>query len=547
MLSTVSPNTGAQGATLASVSLSGNFTHWVQNTTTATFGAGISVNSLTVNSATSATASLTISPTASTGSNNVTLTTSGEIVTLTNGFTITAGPAAISSIVSNSGQQGQSLTVTVTGTSTHFAQGVTTANFGSGITVGSVSVSSTTSAQVQLTIAPGASLGTRSVTLTTSGESASLTSGFTVTAGTPTITSINPSSGAQGQTNLNVTIAAAFTHFIQGTTTANFASGITVASVTVTDATDATVNISIPGTTGTGSRTVSLTTGGETVSTSFTVSSGSATIASVSPSTGQQGQNIGTLSIVGSGTNFLQGTSVFSLGQGITTSTLSVTDATHATPSIAIDPAATPGARTATMTSGGETASLNSAFTVTAGTPVITSVSPNSLAQGAMGNITVTGQSTSFSGLSTANFGAGVVINQVTFNSATSLTVNVTVGRTATTGTHNVTITTGSQIVTLNGGFTITTGPAAISSISPTNAAQGTSGVSISIVGSGTHFSQSNSVASFGAGVTVQSLTVNSATSATAIINIDPAAGTGLRTVTITTAGETLLSLTASP
>ena len=199
------------------------------------------------------------------------------------------------------------------------------------------------------------------------------------------------------------------------------------------------------------------------------------------------------------------------------------------------------------MTSGGETASLNSAFTVTAGTPVITSVSPNSLAQGAMGNITVTGQFTSFSGLSTANFGAGVVINQVTFNSATSLTVNVTVGRTATTGTHNVTITTGSQIVTLNGGFTITTGPAAISSISPTNAAQGTSGVSISIVGSGTHFSQSNSVASFGAGVTVQSLTVNSATSATAIINIDPAAGTGLRTVTITTAGETLLSLTASP
>jgi hypothetical protein len=339
VLSTVSPNTGAQGATLASVSLSGNFTHWVQNTTTATFGAGISVNSLTVNSATSATASLTISPTASTGSNNVTLTTSGEIVTLTNGFTITAGPAAISSIVSNSGQQGQSLTVTVTvtGTSTHFAQGVTTANFGSGITVGSVSVNSLTSAQVQLTIAPGASLGARNVTLATSGESASITGGFTVTAGTPTITSINPSSGPQGQTNLNGTIAAAFTHFIQGTTTANFASGITVASVTVTDATDATVNISIPGTTGTGSRTVSLTTGGETVSTSSTVSSGSATIASVSPSTGQQGQNIGTLSIVGSGTNFLQGTSVFSLGQGITTSTLSVTDATHATASIAID------------------------------------------------------------------------------------------------------------------------------------------------------------------------------------------------------------------
>jgi hypothetical protein len=538
VLTTVNPNSGVQGQTIASVALTGNFTHWVQGTTTATFGANITVNSLTVNSATSATASITIDPLATAGARNVTLTTGGEIVTAINGFTINAGSAAISSIVPNTAQQGQGLSVTVTGTSTHFAQGTTTANFGAGITVNAVNVTSATSATVQLTVAAGAGIGARTPTLTTGGESASLTNGFTVTAGTPVITSVNPGSGIQGQTNLNVVIAGAFTHFSQGTTTANFGANVTINSVTVTDATDATVNITILGTAATGSRSISLSTGGETVTSGFTVSSGSAVILSVTPNSGQQGQSIGSVAIVGQGTNFLQGTSTFSLGLGITTSSLTVTDATHATAGIAIDPAAVAGTRTAVMTTGGEVASLNNAFTVTAATPVITTISPNSLAQGATSNIAVTGQFTHFSASSTANFGAGVVVNSVTFNSATSLTVNVTVSATATTGSNNVTITTGAEVVTSTNGFTITAGPAAISSLTPNSEPQGATSVSIAIVGMSTNFNQTNSVANFGAGITVNSLTVTNTTHATAVITIAAGASVGARTVVVTTGGE---------
>ena len=58
-LTSLTPNTGQVGQTL-SVAIVGQNTHFVQGTTLASFGAGITVNSLTVNSATSATANITI-------------------------------------------------------------------------------------------------------------------------------------------------------------------------------------------------------------------------------------------------------------------------------------------------------------------------------------------------------------------------------------------------------------------------------------------------------------------------------------------------------
>jgi hypothetical protein len=87
ILTTVNPNTGQQGQLNESVSLTGQSTHWVQGTTTASFGAGITVATLTINSATSATAVLNIDPAAA-GARNVTVTTGGEVVTLNNGFTV---------------------------------------------------------------------------------------------------------------------------------------------------------------------------------------------------------------------------------------------------------------------------------------------------------------------------------------------------------------------------------------------------------------------------------------------------------------------------
>src|SRR5439155_1909937 len=91
VLQTVNPGSGQQGQQNLSVNLTGQFTHFVQGTTTASFGAGISVATLTVNAATTATGVLNIDPAAATGSRKVAMTTGGEAVTVGNGFTVTAG------------------------------------------------------------------------------------------------------------------------------------------------------------------------------------------------------------------------------------------------------------------------------------------------------------------------------------------------------------------------------------------------------------------------------------------------------------------------
>src|SRR5207302_1768110 len=157
VLTTVNPNTGQQGSAEESVGLKGQFTQWVQGTTTASFGAGITVATLTVNSATTATAVLNINAAAAAGSRNVTVTTGAEVETLNNGFTVTNGTPVLTTVNPNTGQQGQTNeSVNLTGQFTHWVQGTTTASFGAGITVATLTVKSATTATAVLNIDPEA-------------------------------------------------------------------------------------------------------------------------------------------------------------------------------------------------------------------------------------------------------------------------------------------------------------------------------------------------------------------------------------------------------
>ena len=386
VLTSVTPKSGEQGATITSVALVGTFTHFVQGTSVATFGAGITVNSLTVTDASHASANITISPTAPTGASNVTVTTGGEVVTLTNGFTVGAGTPVLTSVNPNSGAQGATITsVALVGTFTHFVQGTSVATFGAGITVNSLTVTDATHASANITISPTAPTGASNVTVTTGGEVVTLTNGFTVTAGTPVLTSVNPNSGAQGATITSVALIGTFTHFVQGTSVATFGAGITVNSLTVTEAAQASANITIASGATTGARNVTVTTGGEvvTLTNGFTVGTGTPVLTSVTPNSGLQGATITSVALVGTFTHFVQGTSVATFGTGITVNSLTVTDASHASANITISPTAPPGASNVTVTTGGEVVTLTNGFTVTSGTPVLISVTPNSGLQGA--------------------------------------------------------------------------------------------------------------------------------------------------------------------
>jgi len=178
------PNSGQVGQRNLSVSLTGQFTNWVQGTTTASFGPGITVAALAVTSSTTATASLNIDPAAMPGPRTVTLTTGTEIATLANGFTILAQTSVLVSVNPSSGQLGQqNLSVGLTGQFTNWVQGTTAASFGAGITVSSLTVNSPTSATAVLTIDPATTTGPRTVTLTTGSEVESLGNGFVISGG----------------------------------------------------------------------------------------------------------------------------------------------------------------------------------------------------------------------------------------------------------------------------------------------------------------------------------------------------------------------------
>ncbi len=173
------------------------------------------------------------------------------------------GPQIVG-ISPNSGSQGRAnLNVELTGLSTHFVQGQTSASFGAGITVIGTTVNDAARATVTVAIDSAAALGGRTILLTTGSEIASALNGFTVTPAAR-VGQVSPRTGLPGQT-LTVSLTGQFTHFVQGLTLANLGPGITVNGTTVTDSTHANLNLTIDSNASFGPRILTVTTGDELI------------------------------------------------------------------------------------------------------------------------------------------------------------------------------------------------------------------------------------------------------------------------------------------
>ena len=111
---------------------------------------------------------------------------------------------------------------------------------------------------------------------------------------------------------------------------------------------------------------------------------------------------------------------------------------------------------TLVVTDGPNLPTQNISFTTVSApstTPTLDSLSPTSGTQGQTLDVALTG--TNFASGATSDFGSDITINSTTFNSATSLTANITISGSATTGARNVIVTsggqtTGSQTFTVN-------------------------------------------------------------------------------------------------
>ena len=272
-------------------------------------------------------------------------------------------PPAVSSVSPNSGSTAGGTAVTITGT--NFAAGATV-TFGGTATTNVIAVNSTTITATT----PAGSAGAVTVTVTVSGQSGSLTSGFTYVtslAGSPTVAGVSPNSGSTaGGTAVTIT----------GT---NFAVGAT-ATFGGTAATKAVVvsGTQITATTPAGSAgavTVTVTVGGQTgsLANAFTYASPTSppTVSGVSPNSGSTG---GGTAVTIAGTNFAAGAAVTFGGTAATN--VAVVSGTEIT---AMTPAGSAEAVTVTVTNpGAQSGSLANGFTyVVVATTAITYVQGN--------------------------------------------------------------------------------------------------------------------------------------------------------------------------
>ena len=411
-------------------------------------GAGVTVNTVVVGSSTSLTASFVLDAAAAVGARTVTVTTAGG-TSAGQTFTITLpAPDAptLTSVAPNQGARGTTVAVTLTGT--NLVAGATTVNVsGSGVTVTNITVSGGTaqtanarrrtsqpaavsggtSLTANFVIDPAAADGARTVTVTTAGGTSAAQT-FTITApGAPLLTSVAPNLGLRG-TTVAVTLTGA--GFVASATTAAVSgSGVTVTNVVVGSATSLTANFVLDPAAAEGPRNVTVTTAAGTSGAQiFTVTvplpPGTPTLTSISPSQGVPGT---TVAVTLTGTNFVVGATTVAIGgSGATVTNVVVSSATSLTANFVLDPTATAGLRTVTVTTSIGTSEPR-IFTLSPpaiGAPTLASITPN---EGIRGNtITATLTGTNFvPGATTVSVaGAGVTVNNVAVSSTTSLTAS---------------------------------------------------------------------------------------------------------------------------
>jgi hypothetical protein len=548
-----------QGQTL-NVCVVGQLSSWQQGVTTANFGPGIAVDALTITSSTTATAQITVLTTSPLGFEPVTLLTNGQYAMINQGINVVQGTAALLSSSPNSAQQGSTLNVQVLGNLTHWQSGVTVASYSvAGIIVNSFTAQDSNTGVINVSVSPLAPVlvlpGCASLTITTGTEQVGLADQFCVQAGPAALANINPSSAIQGSTP-TVTVTGQNTHFMAGVTTASFGTGVTAGTVNVSSPTSATVSVAVQTTAPTGYHTVTLTTEGENASIAnlFQVTPGTPTLNQCSPVSGQQGQSL-TVHCIGQNTHWAQGTTV-TFGPGVTVNTVTVDDATDADVAISIDPLAYVGSTTVTFTTNTEIVSSPSVFSIAAGPAIISQVAPGSANQGQEVVLNITGDSTHWAQgvtqFSLDGAGIDIKINNVVINSATNANADITVSPTASLGTRGVYMLTGGEALVDEscpvqtpgcvGGLIITGGIPSIIGLSPNGANPGNTNLNVQITGAFTDWTSASTTVDFGPGITVQNYTVNSFTSITAVVNIDPSAALGYRTVTVQTGTQGLVS-----
>jgi outer membrane protein assembly factor BamB len=279
---------------------------------------------------------------------------------------------------------------------------------------------------------------------------------YEITTPGPPITAVTPNAIGQGS---SVTVTLTGSGF-SGTPSV-FVSGtlVTASSVVVNSSTSLQVNLKVAGTATVGPRDITVIEPGpvaDTCSGCLTIDT-PPTLSSVSPNTVPLGESA---NITVTGTNFQPGATLNHLN-GLTFSGTTFVSSTQLTSTVKVSPSATTGIHKLRVTNpDGVVSRACSCMTVTSDpAPTFSSVSPGSVGQQSTSTLTLTG--TDFTSNSQLSFSAsGITLNNLLYNSPTSITAKITASSTATLGPGDVTVTTPGGSATCSGCLTIDPHPA---------------------------------------------------------------------------------------
>lgn len=441
-ITAISPSSGGvSGGT--SVTITG--TRFTPNTTV-NFGAvaASSVTQLDANTL------IAVTPNNSNGAVNVVVSNSAGSATANNGFNYILIAPVLSGISPSTSSVSGGVSITLTGLN---LTGTNSVLIGGRAATNINVVNDTTVTALVPAYLSGPLLS--NVVISNGAANFNLSGAFTYTAGTPTLTALNPILGTiAGGTQVTLT----GTGFVPGTTVA--VGAVAATNVQITDINNLTFTTPAYQS-GSLSKVVSINNGQGPASLAgaFTYTAIAPTISSINPATGTLSAG-GTVTI--SGTGFVPGTTV-SIG-GVAATVVNISNANTLS---VIVPAYLSGALAAdvVINNGASNATLSGGFTYQAQAPTIASISPNTGTMLGGSLITVTGAN--FIPGTSLTIG-GIAASNVTLTNASTLTARVPAYLSGPLSKAMV-ITTSAGTATLNSAYTYTAVAPALTSITPTS------------------------------------------------------------------------------
>jgi IPT/TIG domain len=432
---------------------------------------------------------------------------------------ISSGPQLLS-VTPASAAPGAIVPVDITGSGLTGA----TLNMPAGITASSTVILDSTHITSTFTVGAAVPLETLLFNVTTpAGTSNNLS--FSIDPSAPSISSITPNKGVQGDPSDTITIAGTNLTGVL----LNTSPGIT-ATVLSNTGTAITATFAIAANAQSGPGGVSVSTASSPPVTSgvltFTINPPPPTLASITPPSASQGAN--PLAVTIAGANLTNGT--MTVPAGITATGVAIT-ATQITATFAIAATAPLGRANITVTTAGGT--LLIPFTINPPPPHLITMSPSTGPEAGSVAVTLTGTNLTGSVLN-GNLQAGITTTNVTIVGDTQINATFNIDLKATLGPQPIIVTTAAGASNaLNFNVTLPPPP----TLTTLSATSGVQGVSVPVTLTGTNFA--GATVNAGPGITVANLTQISATQLTANFVIGTTAAVGPQNVTITTPGGT--------